>query len=94
MTSLTAKFSIKTAFAILVFTFLQAVAIAQEETTSKITKTTTSTSSTWYAEPWVWVVGAAVLILILVALLRGGGSSNVAGRTDQVTVTKTTSTDI
>ena len=94
MTSLTAKISIKTAFAVLVFTLLQAVAIAQEETTSKITKTTTSTSSTWYAEPWVWVVGAAVLILILVALLRGGGSSNVAGRTDQVTVTKTTSTDI
>ncbi len=94
MNSLIAKFSIKSALAVLVFTFLQVVAIAQEEITSKITKTTTSTSSTWYAEPWVWVVGAAVLILILVALLRGGGSSTTAGRTDQVTVTKTTSTDI
>ncbi len=35
----------------------------------KVTKETT----TWYAQPWVWVVGGAVFILILVALLRGGG---------------------
>lgn len=27
----------------------------------------------WYASPWVWVVGAAVFILLLVALTRGGG---------------------
>ncbi len=91
----TAKISFKTSLAFLVFTFMQAVAIAQEETNSKITKTTTTTSNTWYAEPWVWVVGGAVLILILVALLRGGGSSSsTTGRTDQVTVTKTSSTDI
>lgn len=25
----------------------------------------------WYAQPWVWIVGAAVFILLLVALLRG-----------------------
>lgn len=29
--------------------------------------------STWYQQPWVWVVGAAVFIIILVAILRGGG---------------------
>lgn len=28
--------------------------------------------ATWYASPWVWVVGAAVFILLLVALTRGG----------------------
>ena len=79
----------------LVFTFMQAVVIAQEETSARVTKTTTTTSNTWYAEPWVWVVGGAVVILILVALLRGGGSSSsTTGRTDQVTVTKTSSTDI
>ena len=95
MNSSTAKVSLKTSLAFLAFTFMQAVAIAQDETNSKITKTTTTTTKTWYAEPWVWVVGAAVLILILVALLRGGGSSTTtAGRTDQVTVTKTSSTDI
>ncbi|HEX8332802.1 MAG TPA: hypothetical protein VF622_09270 [Segetibacter sp.] len=54
----------------------------------------TTETSTWYTEPWVWVVGAALLILLLVALLRGsGGDRVVAGRTDKVTVTKTTSTD-
>ena len=26
----------------------------------------------WYANPIVWIVGAAVFILLLVALLRGG----------------------
>lgn len=29
-------------------------------------------SGSWYASPWVWVVGAAVFILLLVALTRGG----------------------
>lgn len=33
-------------------------------------------SSTWYTQPWVWVVGGAVFILLLVALLRGGGNKN------------------
>lgn len=26
---------------------------------------------TWYAQPWVWIIGGAVFILLLVALLRG-----------------------
>jgi hypothetical protein len=60
-------------------------------TTKSVSVTETET---WYTEPWVWVVGAALLILLLVALLRGsGGDRVVAGRTDKVTVTKTTSTD-
>ena len=25
----------------------------------------------WYAQPWVWIVGAALFILLLVALMRG-----------------------
>ena len=29
------------------------------------------TDSTWYTNPVVWIVGAAVFILLLVALLRG-----------------------
>ena len=28
--------------------------------------------STWYSQPWVWIIGGAVFILLLVALLRGG----------------------
>ena len=32
--------------------------------------------TSWYASPWVWVVGAAVFILLLVALTRGGSRSD------------------
>ena len=28
--------------------------------------------SSWYQQPWMWIVGGAVFILLLVALLRGG----------------------
>ncbi|HEU0064352.1 MAG TPA: hypothetical protein VFQ58_04945 [Flavisolibacter sp.] len=31
-------------------------------------------SGNWYAQPWVWVVGAAIFILLLVALLRRNSS--------------------
>ena len=31
---------------------------------------------TWYTNPIVWIVGAAVFILLLVALLRGGNNSS------------------
>lgn len=54
--------------------------------TSKVSSTT---SSGWYASPWVWVVGAAVLILILVALLnnnRGGGNGTTVTRSTTTTV--------
>ena len=30
--------------------------------------------STWYTNPVVWIIGAAVFILLLVALLRGNNS--------------------
>jgi hypothetical protein len=36
----------------------------------------TKSETTWYTQPWVWVVGGAVFILLLVALLRGGGKRN------------------
>jgi hypothetical protein len=32
----------------------------------------------WYAQPWVWVVGAAVFILLLVALTRSSGNRSEA----------------
>ena len=28
--------------------------------------------SSWYQQPWMWIVGGAVFVLLLVALLRGG----------------------
>ena len=83
-------------YSILLFLLLvtNAIAWAQDSTTTATTTTSKAITETetWYAEPWVFVVGGIVLILIIVALTRGNrGSSN--GRTEQVTVTKTTSSD-
>lgn len=40
-----------------------------------ITKTETTTTD-WYANPWVWIVGAAVFILLFAAIIRGGSRSD------------------
>ena len=68
---------------------IQAMGIAQDASGGQsVTTHTTTTNTTWYAQPWVWIVAGAIFILLLVALVRGGG------RNDKVTVTKTTSTDV
>ena len=84
----------KNAFLIVFLSITAAISYAQDSVTSAVSTTASSTTETtmWYAEPWVWVVGGAILILLIVALTRGGGSTPT-GRTDQVTVTKTTTTD-
>ncbi|MEO6252223.1 MAG: hypothetical protein ABIO79_02925 [Ferruginibacter sp.] len=85
----------KQAFLLFVLAISNAMAWAQDSTVSATTNTSTTTTETWYTAPWVWVVGGAVLILIIVALTRGSsGGSTTAGRTDKVTVTKTTSSEI
>jgi hypothetical protein len=52
--------------------FVTAFAIAQDKVDIDIN----AKDSSWYASPWVWVVGAAVFILLLVALTRGGSKSD------------------
>ena len=88
----------KHAFLLFVLALTNALVWAQDSTGSVSSSTntsTTTTTETWYTAPWVWVVGGAVLILIIVALTRGsGGSSTTSGRTDKVTVTKTTSSEL
>lgn len=71
-----------------VFAFLSGTmyTLAQDQSSSSVTTTKTTTSESWYVHPWVWVVGGALFVLILVALLRGGSK-------DSVTITKTTTTD-
>ena len=66
---------------------------AQDSTVSATTTTASSATETqtWYTEPWVWVVGGAILILLIIALTRG--NSSTTDRTDKVTITKTTSSD-
>ena len=41
-----------------------------------VTKTTETT--TWYANPWVWIIGAAVFILLFAAIIRGSGNRSDA----------------
>jgi hypothetical protein len=75
------------AFAVLLFlSLLQTLTFGQDGGSNSVTTTTHTETQTWYAQPWVWVVGGAVFIIIIVALMRGG-------RTDRVNVTKTTTTD-
>ena len=91
MKHLTRPAFFKHAMLLFILTIAKTMAWAQDSTVSSTTNTSTTTTETWYTAPWVWVVGGAILILIIVALTRGGGSSS--GRTDKVTVTKTTSSE-
>jgi len=49
------------------------IAFAQDK---KIDVDINTNGGNWYAQPWVWIVGAAVFILLLVALTRGGRRSD------------------
>lgn len=85
----------KHALLLFLFTAVNTIVWAQDSSSTTSTKTSTSTmeQQTWYTEPWVWVVGGAVLILLIVALTRGNKGDST-GRTDKVTVTKTTSSEL
>jgi hypothetical protein len=75
--------TVLTTLMMFVFALLQIPLWAQEgntggndNTTTSTTTTETTTTTYWYTEPWVWVVGGAVLLLIIVALVRGSGSGD------------------
>jgi hypothetical protein len=88
MKHLTKGLFLKSIVTFLTLIFTQAITIAQDASGGQnVTTHTTTTTTTWYAQHWVWIAGAAIFILLLVALVRGG-------RSDKVTVTKTTSTDV
>ena len=57
------------------FTLMAALAsiitLAQEGTKTVDVNIGTKSTTTWYTNPIVWVVAAAVVILLLVALSRG-----------------------
>ena len=50
---------------------LNMMAFAQEKGAEVNADINKSEGSAWYASPWVWRIGAAILILLLVALARG-----------------------
>lgn len=96
MKQLTKAFSYKALVTFLMLAFMQALAFAQDSTggsssSSSTTSTTVTTQETWYTEPWVWIVGGALLLLLIVALTRGSRGSDT--RSDKVTVTKSVKTD-
>ena len=82
--------SFKTLIAFIMLCFVQTIALAQDKKVD--VNISTDKGGNWYAQPWVWIVGGAVLLLLIVALMRGGGSDR-NGRTDKVTVTKSVKTD-
>ena len=64
----------KSLMAFLMLCFVQTIAFAQDKKVD-VNISTDKGGGNWYAQPWVWIVGAAVFILLLVALLRGNKSS-------------------
>lgn len=71
--------SMQTARAILLMFLIaltQTAAWAQDGGSGGVDIKVTKESSTWYAQPWVWIVGGAVFVLLLVALLRGNSNKN------------------
>ena len=78
-------------FSLLVLSFYNVTAFAQDSSGSSSTTTTSTTSQTTTVQPWVWVVGGAVLLLIIIALVRGNSKGGGSAHTDKVTYTKTTS---
>jgi|ERR1035437_626105 ABC-type Fe3+ transport system permease subunit len=96
MKQLTKAFSYKAIVTLIMLTFIQALAWAQDTTggsssSNSTTSKTVTTQETWYSQPWVWIVGGAVLLLLIVALMRG--NSNSGTRSDKVIVTKSVKTD-
>jgi hypothetical protein len=59
----------------LVLLFLAPLYVLAQEGGAKIDVDINKDSGgTWYTNPVVWIIGAAVFILLLVALLRGNNS--------------------
>jgi len=60
--------------ALVMLSFLSVQSFAQDKKVDvNISSGSSNSSSTWYGQPWVWVLGAAVFILLLVLIIRGGG---------------------
>lgn len=71
--------NVKNKLVLFVMTMLVSVyAFAQEKVTAEVDINKSTTTTTWYAQPWIWIVGGAVFILLLVALVRGNSNRSNA----------------
>ncbi|WP_276135223.1 hypothetical protein [Polluticoccus soli] len=65
---------------------------AQDATNVTVEKTAkTTTTEQWYTEPWVWIVGGALLFILLLGAILGGGSrsrSTSDTRVHRTTITR------
>ena len=68
--------TLKKCLAISALFFFQSLVWAQEKQVDVNLSVDNEGGNDWYAQPWLWVVGAAVFIIIIVALMRGGGKSS------------------
>ena len=64
----------KTLYLSMLAVLMNAAAWAQEKKAEIDVNINKDGGGSWYASPFVWIVGAAVFILLLVALTRGSGS--------------------
>lgn len=60
---------------------IQLIAWSQDAVSHSSTTVTTKTNNSFQVEPWMWIVGGAVLLVILVALLRGNSNKDVSTTT-------------
>ncbi|CAN5219604.1 hypothetical protein BH11BAC6_BH11BAC6_00730 [soil metagenome] len=67
----------KVFFTVILLSCMQFIAHAQD----KVVTTTHTETHTWYAEPWVWVVGGIALVILLALLFS---------KRDRTTITNTT----
>jgi len=68
--------TLNTTWLALVMTFLNVVAFAQEKSMDINVDVNKGGGNQWYANPWAWIIGAAIFILLLVAIVRGGRTSD------------------
>lgn len=61
---------------VLVLFLFGALALRAQEGGTKIDVDINKNGGSWYTNPVVWIIGAAVFILLLVALLRGNNSKS------------------